>query len=40
VALFDRAQVAVQAGMPQSLGVLPLSVLGALLDRYDFSLRP
>ncbi len=40
VALFDRAQSAVQAGIPQSLGTLPLSLLGALLDRYDFSLRP
>ena len=40
VALFDRAQAAVQAGSPRSLGSLPLPVLGALLDRYDFSLRP
>ena len=40
VALFDRARSSVQAGMPRSLGTLPLSVLGALLDRYDFSLRP
>ena len=40
VALFDRAQAAVQAGPPRSLGSLPLPVLGALLDRYDFSLRP
>jgi hypothetical protein len=40
VALFDRAQAAVQAGIPQSLGALSLAVLGALLDRYDFSLRP
>lgn len=40
VALFNRAQPAVQAGVPQPLGTIPLSVLGALLDRYDFSLRP
>jgi hypothetical protein len=40
VAVFDRAQAVVQAGTPQSLGTLPLSVLGTLLDRYDFSLRP
>lgn len=40
VALFDRAQDAVQAGTPLSLGNLPLLTLGALLDRYDFSLRP
>jgi hypothetical protein len=40
VALFDRAQVAVQAGTAQSLGAVPLAVLGALLDRYKFSLRP
>ena len=39
MALFDRARSAVQAGSRQSLGALPLSVLGALLDRYDFSLR-
>jgi len=40
VALFDRAQAAGRAGIPRSLGTLPFSVLGALLDRYDFSLRP
>jgi hypothetical protein len=40
VALFDRAQTAVRIGAPRSLGTLPLAVLGALLDRYDFSLRP
>jgi hypothetical protein len=40
LALFDRARDAVQAGAPQSLATLPLTVLGALLDRYDFSLRP
>lgn len=40
VALFDRARDAVRAGDPQSLGTLPLTTLGALLDRYDFSLRP
>jgi hypothetical protein len=40
VALFNRAAPVVQAGAPQSLGTLPLSVLGALLDRYDFSLHP
>jgi hypothetical protein len=40
VALFDRAQAGVQAGTARSLGALPLSVLGALLDRYDFSLHP
>ena len=40
VALFDRAQTAVQASTPRSLGTLPIPVLGALLDRYDFSLRP
>jgi RES domain len=40
VALFDRARDAVRAGAPQSLGTLPLAVLDALLDRYDFSLRP
>lgn len=40
VALFDRAGSAVQAGTPRSLGALPLATLGALLSRYDFSLRP
>ena len=42
LALFDRAQDAVQLDTPapHSLGDLPLPVLGALLDRYDFSLRP
>jgi hypothetical protein len=40
VALFDRAQAVMRAGIPISLGALPLPVLGALLDRYDFSLRP
>ena len=40
VALFERARSAVQAGTPQSLGALPLATLGALLSRYDFSLRP
>lgn len=40
VALFDRAGSAVQAGTPRSLGSLPLATLGALLSRYDFSLRP
>jgi hypothetical protein len=39
VALFDRAQAALQAGVPQSLGTIPLEALGALLDRYNFSLR-
>ncbi|MDB5059835.1 MAG: hypothetical protein JWO59_3307 [Chloroflexi bacterium] len=39
VALFDRAQDSVQAGIPQSLGTVPLEVLGAFLDRYGFSLR-
>ncbi len=40
VALFDRARAAAQAGIARSLGALPLSVLGTLLDRYDFSLHP
>jgi hypothetical protein len=40
LALFDRAEAAVQVGPPQSLGALPDGVLGVLLDRYDFSLRP
>jgi hypothetical protein len=40
VALFDRAQAALHAGSPQSLGSIRLAALGALLDRYDFSLRP
>jgi len=39
-ALFDRAQDAVRAGPPRSLGALPNAELGAILDRYDFSLRP
>lgn len=40
VALFDRAGSAVQAGALGSLDALPLATLGALLSRYDFSLRP
>ncbi|GAC1400252.1 MAG: hypothetical protein NVSMB65_18110 [Chloroflexota bacterium] len=39
-ALFERAAAALRAGAPHPLSTLPLSVLGALLDRYDFSLRP
>ncbi len=40
VALFERAEAALRVGAPHPLSALPVAVLGTLLDRYDFSLRP
>lgn len=40
VALFDRARDAVEAGASHALSTLNDADLAALLDRYNFSLRP